>query len=182
MRLVAMMSGDVVEQTASRLRKSFGDLVDEELLRVLRTEPEARTEYDVDVVERHVSWHSIFKVLKPLMRRKMCRALKCGEYDYGDIIVVQGDAAESFCIVYQGEVSVHCWRERSEVKLMLRERPSGSIARNKAELMEEAPYVIGGRVGVLRQGNSFGENGICCLRYKIWTIPNLKLCELDRRR
>ena len=55
MRLVAMMSGDVVEQTASRLRKSFGDLVDEELLRVLRTEPEARTEYDVDVVERHVS-------------------------------------------------------------------------------------------------------------------------------
>ena len=44
MRLVAMMSGDVVEQTASRLRKSFGDLVDEELLRVLRTEPEARTE------------------------------------------------------------------------------------------------------------------------------------------
>ena len=32
MRLVAMMSGDVVEQTASRLRKSFGDLVDEELL------------------------------------------------------------------------------------------------------------------------------------------------------
>ena len=76
MRLVAMMSGDVVEQTASRLRKSFGDLVDEELLRVLRTEPEARTEYDVDVVERHVSWHSIFKDLKPLMRRKMCRALK----------------------------------------------------------------------------------------------------------
>ena len=73
MRLVAMMSGDVVEQTASRLRKSFGDLVDEELLRVLRTEPEARTEYDVDVVERHVSWHSIFKDLKPLMRRKMCR-------------------------------------------------------------------------------------------------------------
>ena len=160
MRLVAMMSGDVVEQTASRLRKSFGDLVDEELLRVLRTEPEARTEYDVDVVERHVSWHSIFKDLKPLMRRKMCRALKCAEYDYGDIIVVQGDAAESFCIVYQGEVSVHCWRERSEVKLMLRERPSGSIARNKGELMEEAPYVIGGRVGVLRQGNSFGENGM----------------------
>ena len=131
MRLVAMMSGDVVEQTASRLRKSFGDLVDEELLRVLRTEPEARTEYDVDVVERHVSWHSIFKDLKPLMRRKMCRALKCGEYEYGDVIVVQGDAAESFCIVYQGEVSVHCWRERSEVKLMLRERPSGSIARNQ---------------------------------------------------
>ena len=88
MRLVAMMSGDVVEQTASRLRKSFGDLVDEELLRVLRTEPEARTEYDVDVVERHVSWHSIFKDLKPLMRRKMCRALKCGEYEYGDVIVV----------------------------------------------------------------------------------------------
>ena len=160
MRLVAMMSGDVVEQTASRLRKSFGDLVDEELLRVLRTEPEARTEYDVDVVERHVSWHSIFKDLKPLMRRKMCRALKCAEYEYGDIIVVQGDAAESFCIVYQGEVSVHCWRERSEVKLMLKERPSGSIARNKSELMEEAPYVIGGRVGVLRQGNSFGENGM----------------------
>ena len=57
----------------------------------------------------------------------MCRALKCGEYEYGDVIVVQGDAAESFCIVYQGEVSVHCWRERSEVKLMLKERPCGSM-------------------------------------------------------
>ena len=57
----------------------------------------------------------------------------------GDVIVVQGDAAESFCIVYQGEVSVHCWRERSEVKLMLKERPCGSIARNKGELSPSGP-------------------------------------------
>lgn len=158
MRLQAMLSAGDTSQDQLKLRKSFGDEVNEELLSVLRKDD--RTESDVDIIERHVSWHAIFKDLKPLMRRKMCRALTCKEFSYGDVIVVQGDAADSFCVVYAGDVSVHCWKDGREFKGMRSNKPHGSLAANRADLLEKVPHIIGGRVGVLRQGNSFGENGM----------------------
>ena len=76
---------------------------------------------------------------------------------------MQGDSAESFCILYQGSISVHLWKEPEPVKEMRKIREKmmqGPVIRNKGDLLEVLPDRIGTRVGILNQGNSFGENGM----------------------
>ena len=163
MRLQAMMQGESLNiDKAKRLKSEFGPS-NEELLDVLRMEPDERTDKHLKLVEKYCAWHPIFKDIKPMLRRKMFRFLRAKFFKFGEIIVLQGDEAASFCICYQGMISVHLWPTPEKVKEMRKQRDklmAKAVIRDKGEMLELLPDKVGGRVGILKQGNSFGENGM----------------------
>ena len=68
-------------------------------------------------------------------------------------------------IVYQGSISVHLWQDPDKARLMREKKnreklTSAPVIRNKGDLLEVLPDKIGGRVGILKRGHSFGENGM----------------------
>ena len=163
MRLQAMMQGDKMNLDKGKKLKSEFGAVCEELLAALKTPPDDRSDEHLKLIEKHCAWHPIFKDIKPMLRRKMFRFLRAKFFQFGDIIVLQGDEAASFCICYQGQMSVHLWQDPAKVKDMRKGRDklmSKPVCKDRGELLELVPDVLGTRVGVLKQGNSFGENGM----------------------
>ena len=163
MRLQAMMQGESMKLDKGKKLKSEFGAVDEGLLDALKAEPDDRTDDHLKLIEKHCAWHPIFKDIKPMLRRKMFRYLRAKFFKFGEVIVLQGDEAASFCICYQGSMSVHLWQDPAKVKEMRKGRDklmAKPVVRDKGELLELLPDKVGTRVGVLKQGNSFGENGM----------------------
>ena len=122
MRLQAMMQGESMKLDKGKKLKSEFGAVDEGLLDALKAEPDDRTDDHLKLIEKHCAWHPIFKDIKPMLRRKMFRYLRAKFFKFGEVIVLQGDEAASFCICYQGSMSVHLWQDPAKVKEMRKGR------------------------------------------------------------
>ncbi|KAJ1455430.1 hypothetical protein M885DRAFT_520376 [Pelagophyceae sp. CCMP2097] len=168
MKLQRLVSGDHDDTAVSAQKRghkaTFG-AADAELLAVLDKAPADRNNDDLMLVEKHCAWHDVFADVRPMLRRKMFKHLRGVRLSVAQVVLLQGDAAESCFVVYQGEVAVHCHKAGEERKLAeLRANPRARdrkpLFMDRGHLADEGEKVLGSRTAVLKRGAAFGEAGL----------------------
>lgn len=137
---------------------SFADAPHAAFLRVLRKAPQDRDDDDIEAVLHHCSWQPVFASLEPPVARVACRQIKLVSHAADEVIVLQGDIADAYFIIYHGAADVFVASDSARLftwkGLHLWER---TLETPEVRIPAE---VAGTCVFKLTQGMAFGESGL----------------------
>ncbi|KAJ1463073.1 hypothetical protein M885DRAFT_504605 [Pelagophyceae sp. CCMP2097] len=138
------------------------------LLDVLAKPPLQRTTVDIEIVARHCGWQPFFRAADDgLAVDAAYRHLKVLEFKRDEVIMLQGDLADCYFIVYEGAADVYVHRDGNLVNrwkgLNLWIDAGNSDETGASDTVRNVPLplaVAGARVTTLGAGAAFGENGL----------------------
>lgn len=131
----------------------------QELMRVLRIPAHQRTDADLAVVLHHCAWQPFFASMERSLALVACRHLTLVQVPADTAVVLQGDTADSYYIVYHGQAEVYITKNESSFH-----RWKGLNLWNVHDEQERTVLLpirkAGKKVFVLKQGMAFGESGL----------------------
>ena len=146
---------------------SFAGAPHTDLVRILKKSAEKRTDDDVDLVLHHCSWQPFLTVLEPSLAKIVCRHLKLIEFRKDECVVLQGDMADCYYVIYHGQAEV--WIAKENGKILNRWKGTElwttsddyRVLKRPTPPLKQLPLEFAGdKVFVLQQGMAFGENGL----------------------
>lgn len=142
---------------------NFDDAPHAPLVRILRRAPETRTLEEIEVIMHHCAWQPLFAALERKVAHIACRHLRLVSIPAHQVVVLEGDVADSYFVIYHGAAevcvagelgalnrwkSLHLWDDAAQsedVRMKPRHLPG---------------MLIGRRVFKLTKGMAFGESGL----------------------
>lgn len=166
--LFQILRDDVLNKAKPGRLLNFEGAPHRSLVDVLNTDAQDRSQAQIDTVLHHVSWQPFFTAMEESLARVACRHLRMVEVPRDQTVVIQGDIADCYFIVYHGqaevyvtknEKSLHTWKGLN----LWRKYEGGEDARSTTTTPREVLLPVqqaGKEVFVLQQGMAFGESGL----------------------
>lgn len=139
---------------------SFEGAPHEPLVNVLRTPADERTDDDFEVVLHHCSWQPFFSVLEPGLSQVACRHVKLLEVPTSQCVVLQGDLADCYFIVYCGQAEVYVTKDGQGLNRWKGLNLWTADDDDDAGPVDLPVHKAGDKVFMLEEGMAFGESGL----------------------
>ena len=152
----------MLEYKVANARKMFDPDLNISLMRAAQLPPDMRGRPEMRTIDRHLGWHPFFSSVRGYLKQKLYRNIRLVSPRLGEVIVLQGDYADSVFICYHGIFAVHSAPQDELVGIRrMKDRVLAiPVANSEAMYNRISEKKLGPRVATLKRGNSFGERGL----------------------
>jgi len=152
----------VVDHKVANARKMFDPELNISLMRAAQLPPDMRGRAEMRTIARHLGWHPFFSSVRGYLKQKLFRNIRLVSPRLGDVVVLQGDLADSIFICYHGIFAVHAATDEDLFTIRRRRDRVLAIpvASSEDAYTRSSEKKLGPRVATLKRGNSFGERGL----------------------
>ena len=139
--------------------RSFEGAPHPDFVAVLRKDPSERTPTDLATIIWHTAWQPFLSVLEPQLAEVAARFLRLVEVPVDEVVVLQGDLADCYFIVYHGDAEVYVSPDVHRLNLWkgLNLWADGDHINDLVTVSLED---VGEKVFTLTPGIAFGESGL----------------------